>query len=52
MDTSDHLQPASVHGVRVQLVRYVELVARYITVQVRSQNSNPQNQERYITTGR
>ena len=39
--TWDHLQRASVHGVRVQLVRYVELVSRYITVQVRSQNSNP-----------
>ena len=52
MHTSDHLQPPSVHDVRLQRVRYVELVARYITVQVRSQNSNPMNQERYETTGR
>ena len=43
--TLNHLQPPSVHNVRVQPVRFVELVARYKTVQVRSQNSNPQNQE-------
>ena len=49
--TSDHLQPPSVHDVRLQRVRYVELVAAHITVQVRSQNSNPQDQERYITCG-
>ena len=50
--TLNHLQPPSVHDVRLQRVRYVELVAAHITVQVRSQNSNPQDQERYISTGR
>ena len=52
MTTYDHLQPTSVHDVRLQCARYVRLVAAHVTVQVRSQNSNPQDQERYITTAR
>ena len=42
--TCNHLQPPSVHGVRVHRVRFVKLVARYKTVKVRSENSNPNSQ--------
>ena len=50
--TSDHLQPPSVHGLRVHAVSYVARAARYITVQVRSQNSNPRSQEVVRSTRR
>ena len=50
--TCNHLQPPSVHGVRVHHVRFVKLVARYKTVKVRAENSNPSSQQRYIGTAR
>ena len=46
------MQPPSVHGLRVHAVSYVARAARYITVQVRSQNSNPRSQEVVRSTRR